>query len=489
MHISRNALCASGVWQVLNKVIDDQHPTPLLTPADLDAAEACAPAVAFSLDSAAGLVRIQRALATEQRLRWRFQHYTDIALGILEGPLTMRNVCTAMMQRAQRLVSAERCTVFIVDAVKGELFSQSMSGTVMTEIRLPIGAGLAGHAAQHRETLCIPNVYMDPRFDQSWDRANGFRTRDMLVVPILHGREQQCCAVMQFINKKAASGTFDAADADTVQQFSPMASVLIQTVSQHLTQMEQAASGDATKPLVLLEIMRGLLDTADVFGQLKKSMAALKSLIGVEKITIYLIDPEAAAVALCSTESTGAYPARVPLDAGLVGSVFSQNCTVSVSRAHTGTFLPSLVSSWGVTVSSTWVVTHCTDARFVTIDQYGEAVPLPYYGDGYVRSALGVPLKGSHPDQVLGVIQLLNKTLASTGGTGASAMNSSPPAPAAGKARRGSIVAASGPLDLVTMGTVQFSGSDCECIESWALFAGLLLENASQQKLLASTAP
>lgn len=104
---------------------------------------------------------------------------------------------------------AERCTVYVVDRERAELRS-TVAQRLGQEIRLPVGRGLAGHVAATGETINVPDAYQDPRFDRSVDQRTGFRTVNILAVPVWDRRGQSVVGVIQVLNKRG--GTFERHD-------------------------------------------------------------------------------------------------------------------------------------------------------------------------------------------------------------------------------------------------------------------------------------
>lgn len=113
-----------------------------------------------------------------------------------------------LVDLCSQAVDSERCTVYLVDQRRQQLWARVAQRTT-TEIRLPLGSGLAGQAAVTGETINVPDAYADPRFDRDIDRRTGFRTLNMLVVPVwgTHGRP---VGVIQALNKR--DGTFERRD-------------------------------------------------------------------------------------------------------------------------------------------------------------------------------------------------------------------------------------------------------------------------------------
>ena len=113
-----------------------------------------------------------------------------------------------LVDLCSQAVDSERCTVYVVDKQKNELWARVAQRTA-TEIRLAIGEGLAGQAALTGETINVPDAYADPRFDRNIDVRTGFRTLNMLVVPVW-GSHGKPVGVIQALNKR--DGTFERRD-------------------------------------------------------------------------------------------------------------------------------------------------------------------------------------------------------------------------------------------------------------------------------------
>lgn len=107
------------------------------------------------------------------------------------------------------LLDADRITVYAVDAPRKQIVSRFKTGKEVTEIRVPIGVdSIAGYCAAQGRMVNVADAYDEKElaaisppmhFDRSWDRKTGYRTKQVLVVPILH--ERHLLGVVQLINK------------------------------------------------------------------------------------------------------------------------------------------------------------------------------------------------------------------------------------------------------------------------------------------------
>jgi len=134
----------------------------------------------------------------------------------LSQDLGTQSLVLTITMHANELVQADRCTVFLVDEGKGQLWSVSTDDG--KEIRIPKTAGIAGQCCNSCEIINIPEAYEDSRFNQEIDKKTGYRTKSILAVPVLnenaHGK---CLAVIQMINKTEFDGETGVFDDDDVQ--------------------------------------------------------------------------------------------------------------------------------------------------------------------------------------------------------------------------------------------------------------------------------
>jgi GAF domain-containing protein len=135
-----------------------------------------------------------------------------------------------LVELCAQATEAERCTVYFVDREKKELWSRIAARTAI-EIRLPLGSGIAGQAALTGETINVPDAYADPRFDRNVDLRSGFRTLNMLVVPVWEDASKNVIGVLQVLNKR--SGPFERRDQMLLERIAEsVAPVLAQTASE-----------------------------------------------------------------------------------------------------------------------------------------------------------------------------------------------------------------------------------------------------------------
>ncbi len=143
----------------------------------------------------------------------------------LTAEVNLDALLVKIMDAATRLLDAERSTLYLIDRATGELVSRIAQQVEVREIRLPIGAGLAGYVAATGETVVVSDAYADPRFNPDWDLKTGYRTRNLLNVPVTNSRHERI-GVIQVINRR--EGAFGDAEVTLLQSLASSAGVAIE---------------------------------------------------------------------------------------------------------------------------------------------------------------------------------------------------------------------------------------------------------------------
>ena len=134
-----------------------------------------------------------------------------------------------IIHEAAKVVDADRCTLFVLDRERNELWSKVAQGAAR-EIRVQLGHGIAGSVAETGEVINIQDAYADPRFNRQIDAATGYRTRTILAVP-MRDAQGEVTGVLQALNKKA--GTFTDEDVELLLALGGQASGAIENALLH----------------------------------------------------------------------------------------------------------------------------------------------------------------------------------------------------------------------------------------------------------------
>jgi adenylate cyclase len=144
----------------------------------------------------------------------------------LAGELNLDILIQRIMSAASDLLDAERASLFVHDPKTDQLWSRYAAGLHTGEIRIPSHAGIAGTVFTTGVTENIPDVYADSRFDQSVDRATGYRTRSILCMPIVNNAGVRI-GVTEVLNKKGGAA-FSIRDEARLGAFTAQIAVLLE---------------------------------------------------------------------------------------------------------------------------------------------------------------------------------------------------------------------------------------------------------------------
>ncbi len=138
------------------------------------------------------------------------------------------SLLTIIAQQIQQALQADRCTVFLLDDEHNELWSKVALGLEMQEIRFAANKGLAGHVAMSGETINIKNAYESEYFNKDIDMQTGYKTRNILCMPI-RNLSHQIVGVFQVLNK--FSGDFTQKDEDLLIAIGSSAGIALENAN------------------------------------------------------------------------------------------------------------------------------------------------------------------------------------------------------------------------------------------------------------------
>jgi serine/threonine-protein kinase len=128
-------------------------------------------------------------------------------------------------ETAARLANAELATLYLIDRGRGEVWSKAKLGHDIGEIRVPLGTGIAGTVAATGQMINLPDPYADARFNPEIDRQTGYKTRNLLTLPMI-ARSGEVIGVFQVLNKRR--GAFEAEDEEVLSALAATAAVVIE---------------------------------------------------------------------------------------------------------------------------------------------------------------------------------------------------------------------------------------------------------------------
>jgi HD-GYP domain-containing protein (c-di-GMP phosphodiesterase class II) len=112
--------------------------------------------------------------------------------------LKLDKLLLIIMDEVKKALTADRCTVFLLDKEKKELWSKVAHGE--RDIKFPSHLGIAGYVTTTGDVLNIPDAYADPRFNREIDKKTGYHTQNALTFP-MRNKLGEIIGVFQVLNK------------------------------------------------------------------------------------------------------------------------------------------------------------------------------------------------------------------------------------------------------------------------------------------------
>ena len=153
----------------------------------------------------------------------------------------MDGLLILMADLGRSIVAADRCSLWLVDNDRGELWTKVAHG--VSELRIPHDAGFVGYSVRTGEPLLIKDAYQDPRFDRRSDEKTHYRTTSVRTVPLMNSAGN-VMGVFQAINKQGTNEQGEAAvfSIQDLERLSLTAVYSAKTVESAMLNMELEAT-------------------------------------------------------------------------------------------------------------------------------------------------------------------------------------------------------------------------------------------------------
>lgn len=160
---------------------------------------------------------------------------------LLPQALDMADLPRALIHQVMGLVRGEASSVALVDKTGQLVFQmcldwQGQEISYMKGQMIPRGKGIAGQAAECKESVIVPDVRESSYFYPDIDELTGFESKSMLAVPMLY--QNEVIGVIEVVNK--CDGTpFTEKDAKLVEAIVSFAAIAVQNAI-YSEQLEEA---------------------------------------------------------------------------------------------------------------------------------------------------------------------------------------------------------------------------------------------------------
>lgn len=140
------------------------------------------------------------------------------------GETETESLLNALAREASKLLNCERASIFLWDKEQKQLIACPALGLDGGKLWLPDDKGIVGEVIKHQKVVQVDDAYHDSRFDQSVDKRTGFRTRNLLCVPLFDSGGS-CLGAFELLNKIGSD--FGAEDVEALEEFGIQASAAV----------------------------------------------------------------------------------------------------------------------------------------------------------------------------------------------------------------------------------------------------------------------
>ena len=147
---------------------------------------------------------------------------------------------------------------------------------------------MSGYVAKTGETINIPDAYNDSRFNPEVDKKSGYRTNNMLCMP-MRNRDGKIIGVFQMLNKKG--GPFTTQDEEFINALSIHASIAIENarLAQEMINNERLSAVGRMASTIIHDI-KNPMGTLRVYAQVMKKKSGNEEAAKLADEMIHQVD-------------------------------------------------------------------------------------------------------------------------------------------------------------------------------------------------------
>lgn len=181
----------------------------------------------------------------------------------------LNGLFTQILESATKLTAGEASSLLLVQPETQRLefiVALGSKGEAVKSFSLPKGEGIAGWVAEHNTSIHVPDVERDSRFYSKISQNVGYRTQNILAVPLRV--KGNCVGVLEMLNKKGGL-TFTDEDMTWLELFANQAGLAIQNAKNFQAMKDE------------LQSLRNVLETQPPAHSLLTQNAKMIEILGL----------------------------------------------------------------------------------------------------------------------------------------------------------------------------------------------------------------
>lgn len=243
----------------------------------------------------------------------------------------LEQIMEAFTLKIGQILQADRTTIFLLDAEKGQLWAKVTSQDTgkPRDLRIPLNVGIAGHVAATGKVVNISDAYYHPHFNPEIDERPGYRTKTLLCMPIYSSNEQ-IVAVVQLLNK-AGGAAFDLNDELRFRDFASSIGIILETCQSFYMAARNQRGASA-----LLKATSCLGESLDLQATLNAVMEQARRLMKADRSTLFMLAKEKNELwtKVAKADGKTMVEIRIPANRGIAGYVASTREPLNIPDAY-----------------------------------------------------------------------------------------------------------------------------------------------------------
>lgn len=215
-------------------------------------------------------------------------------------------------------LQCDRVCIYLLED-NGDLMLSATNGKAVERILL--GQSITGEVARTGVSMIVNNVDDCPLFDASQDEQSGYKTRSMLVAPILDNNGT-CFAVLQAVNKLPEGTAFSHMDEGLLFSMAAIAGMALEKISTSARHFMESLDE-------MVNVFESISHESDPEKALYQVIEQTADFLKSDRVSIYVVEANGD---LTLKATNGKAVALIPLGTSITGEVARTGRTMVVNR-------------------------------------------------------------------------------------------------------------------------------------------------------------
>ena len=154
----------------------------------------------------------------------KLRSFFDTAFSMAKSE-SLQKIFENIMQNAKQSINADRGTIFLYNENEKEGLTTFLADGENIPNSMPIEKGVYGQVVRTKEAVFVNDAYNYEHFNPEIDKITGYKTKSLLVSPIL-STNGELIGIVEMLNKK--EGEFEKKDLQIINAFATFCSIALE---------------------------------------------------------------------------------------------------------------------------------------------------------------------------------------------------------------------------------------------------------------------